>query len=66
MKEQNMDDLILEFADNLIAENTLYIGEDVSADARAKLKNMKKTAKEGGKQNAKEKKTTRRKTNSSK
>ena len=34
MKEQNMDDLILEFADNLIEENTLYIGEDVSADAR--------------------------------
>ena len=59
IREQNRENLIYDFADTLIDENTTYIGEDVSADAKAKIKMKKREAKEGGAQDAKEKKSTR-------
>ena len=55
IREQNRQNLIYDFADNLIDENESYIGEDVSADAKAKIKMKKKETKEGGKQDAKNK-----------
>lgn len=64
IREQNRQNLIYDFADTLIDENVNYIGEDVSADAKAKIKMKRKEAKEakeGGKQDAKEKKTRGRK-----
>lgn len=61
IREQNKQDLVYDFADTLIEENTPYIGEDVSADAKAKIKMKRKETKEGGKQDVKEKKTKGRK-----
>lgn len=61
IREQNRQNLIYDFADSLIDENVSYIGEDVSADAKAKIKIKRRESKEGGKKDAKEKKTTRRK-----
>lgn len=55
IREQNRQNLIYDFADNLIDENESYIGEDVSADAKAKIKMKKKETKEGGKQDVKNK-----------
>ena len=64
IREQNRQNLIYDFADSLIDENTTYIGEDVSADAKAKIKMKRKEAKEGGAKDAKEKKPrTRKSTN---
>lgn len=64
IREQNRQNLIFDFADSLIDENVSYIGEDVSADAKAKIKIKRKETKEGGKQDAKEKTTrTRKSTN---
>jgi len=64
IREQNKQNLIFDFADSLIDENVPYIGEDVSADAKAKIKIKRKEAKEGGKQDAKEKSTRTRKSTS--
>lgn len=64
IREQNMQTLIYDFADNLIDENVVLIGEDISADAKAKIKRKKKEAEGGGKDNAKEKKTRRKQSNS--
>lgn len=61
IREQNRQNLIFDFADDLIEQNASYIGEDVSADAKAKIKIKRREAKEGGKQDAKEKKTRTRK-----
>lgn len=61
IREQNRQNLIYDFADTLIDENVDYIGEDVSSDAKAKIKMKRKEAKEGGKQDAKEQKTRGRK-----
>lgn len=61
IREQNRQNLIYDFANDLIDENTPYIGEDVSADAKAKIKIKRKETKEGGKQDAKEKKPRARK-----
>ena len=61
IREQNRQNLIYDFANDLIDENTPLIGEDVSADAKAKIKIKRKETKEGGKQDAKEKKTRTRK-----
>lgn len=62
IREQNRENLIFDFADNLIDENASYIGEDISSDAKAKIKMKRKETKEGGKQDAKEKKSRGRKT----
>lgn len=59
IREQNRENLIYDFADSLIDENESYIGEDVSADAKAKIKMKRNETKEGGKKDAKEKKSTR-------
>ena len=59
IREQNRQSLIFDFADSLIDENEPYIGEDVSADAKAKIKIKRRETKEGGKDDAKEKKSTR-------
>ncbi len=61
IREQNRQNLIYDFADELIDENAPYIGEDVSEDAKAKIKIKRRETTEGGKQNAKEKKTRTRK-----
>ena len=61
IREQNRQSLIYDFADSLIDENQQYIGEDISADAKAKIKIMRKETEEGGNENAKEKKTRGRK-----
>lgn len=62
IREQNRQNLIFDFADTLIDENANYIGEDISADAKAKIKMQRKETEEGGKKDAKEKKTRGRKT----
>ena len=61
IREQNRQNLIFDFADDLIEQNASYIGEDVSADAKAKIKIKRRETKEGGKQDAKEKKARTRK-----
>lgn len=61
IREQNRQNLIYDFAETLIDENVNYIGEDVSSDAKAKIKGKRKETKEGGKQDAEEKKTRGRK-----
>lgn len=62
IREQNRQNLIYDFAETLIDENVNYIGEDISADAKAKIKLKRKETKEGGKKDAKEKKPRGRKT----
>jgi len=66
IREQNRQNLIFDFADSLIDENEPYIGEDVSADAKAKIKIKRRETKEGGKEDAKEKKSTRGRKSTSK
>lgn len=64
IREQNKQNLIYDFADNLIDENEVYLGEDVSADAKAKIKIKRKETKKGGTKDDKEKTTRGRKTSS--
>ena len=61
IREQNRQNLIYDFADSLIEENEKYIGEDISADAKAKIKIKRKDTKEGGVEGAEEKKPRGRK-----
>ena len=61
IREQNRQNLIYDFAENLIEENAEYLGTDIAADAKVKVKKQKKQTKEGGKTDAKEKKTRGRK-----
>lgn len=62
IREQNRQNLIYDFAEDLIDENEPYLGEDVSADAKAKIKIKRRETKEGGKQDDnKEKKARTRK-----
>lgn len=62
IREQNRQNLIYDFAEDLINENEAYLGEDVSADAKAKIKIKRRETKEGGKQDDdKEKKARTRK-----
>lgn len=63
IREQNKQNLIYDFANDLIDENEMYLGEDVASDAKAKIKTKRKQTKEGGNTNGKETKT-RRKSNS--
>ena len=62
IREQNMQNLILDFADDIIDENASFIGEDVSADAKVKIKTKRKEIQKGGNKDAKEKKPRTRKT----
>ena len=64
IREQNKENLIYDFAETLIDENEIYIGEDISADAKAKIKGKRKETKKGGTKDAKEKTTRTRKTTS--
>lgn len=59
IREQNKQNLIFDFADDLIDENVDYIGEDIAADAKAKIKMQRKETQKGGTEDAKEKKSTR-------
>ena len=62
IREQNRQNLIYDFAEDLINENEAYLGEDVSADAKAKIKKKRRETKEVGKQDDdKEKKARTRK-----
>ena len=61
IREQNRQNLIYDYADFLIDENEAFVGEDVAADAKAKIKIQRKQTKEGGNGDAKEKKTRGRK-----
>ena len=58
---QNRQNLIYDLADTLIDENELFLGEDVAADAKAKIKIKRKETKEGEKKNGKEKGSRTRK-----
>ena len=64
IREQNKENLIYDFAEDLIEENESYIGEDVSADAKAKIKIKRKETQKGGTKDAKEKTTRGRKSTS--
>jgi len=61
IREQNKQDLIYDFADSLIDESIEYLDEDVTANAKAKIKIKRKEVAEGGNKDAKEKKTRGRK-----
>lgn len=61
IREQNRQNLIYDFADSLIDENVTYVGEDVAADAKAKIKIQRKETEEGGRKDAKEKQPRGRK-----
>ena len=61
IREENKKNLIYDMADTLIDENVTYIGDDISADAKAKIKVKRKETEEGGNKDAKEKKPRTRK-----
>lgn len=61
IREQNMQNLIFDFADDIIDENAPFIGDDVSSDAKAKIKMKRKEAQKEGNKDAKEKKPRARK-----
>ena len=57
LREQSKEDLIFDFAEDLIKENSTYIGEDISEDAKVKVRRKRKETQKGGTKNvAKEKK----------
>jgi len=64
IREKNRENLIYDFAENLIDENELFFGEDIAADAKAKIKAKKTEKKKGGTKDDKEKTTRARKTTS--
>lgn len=56
LREQDKDNLIFDFAEDLIKENSTYIGEDISEDAKVKVRRKKRESQKGGTNNvAKEK-----------
>lgn len=57
-KEENIDDLINEFAKQLVEENRQYLGDDVTNMAKEEIDKKK----EGEKKNGKKTKTTRKRT----
>lgn len=61
IRERNRQNLIYDFAETMIEENSAYIGSDISADAKVRIKRKKEETKEGGAKDAKEKKTRGRK-----
>ncbi len=58
-KEENIEDLITELAQDLIRENSRYIGKDVADEAIIKIQEDKENSK-GGNEDEKEKNKTRR------
>ena len=60
IREQNKQNLIYDFANDIIEENEMFLGEDVASDAKAKVQMKRKQTKEGGNNNGKESKTRRK------
>lgn len=65
LREENANNMIFDFAENLIKENENYLGKDIAEDAKVKLRRKKKETQKGGKENesneSKDKKTRGRK-----
>lgn len=62
LREENRQSLIFDFAENLIEDNSTYIGQDISEDAKVKVRRKKREIKEGGTEDvAKEKQPRGRK-----
>lgn len=62
LREQNANNMIFDFAENLIKENENYLGKDIAEDAKVKLRRKKKETQKGGNENeSKDKKTRGRK-----
>ena len=60
IREENAKNLIFDMAEQLINENEDYIGQDLSEDAKVKVRRKKKEAEEGGTTDENENKKTRR------
>ena len=60
IREENAKNLIFDMAEQLINENEDYIGQDLSEDAKVKVRRKKKEAEEGGTNDENENKKTRR------
>lgn len=57
LREQNKENLIFDFAEDLIKENSTIIGEDISEDAKVKVRRKRSETQKGGTKNvAKEEK----------
>lgn len=62
LREENRQNLIFDFAENLIEDNSTYIGQDISEDAKVKVRRKRRETKEGGTEDvAKEKQPRGRK-----
>lgn len=59
LREENIQQFVYDFAENLIDENQEFIGNDIAETAKAKIKRKKKEAKEGGKSDDVQQKKTR-------
>ena len=62
VRQENAENLVYDFAENLLTENETYLGTDIAEDAKAKVRRKKKETQEGGiKDEPKAKKTRGRK-----
>ncbi len=62
IRQENAENLVYDFAENLLTENETYLGTDIAEDAKAKVRRKKKETQEGGtKDEPKAKKTRGRK-----
>ena len=59
IREENAKSLIFDMAEQLITENADYLGQDISEDAKVKVRRKKKEAEEGTKDEAETKKARR-------
>ena len=59
LREENIQQFVYDFAENLIDENQEFIGNDIAETAKAKIKRKKKEAEEGGKSDDVQQKKTR-------
>ena len=48
IREENAKSLIFDMAEQLISENEDYLGQDISEDAKVKIRRKKKKTEEGG------------------
>ena len=60
IREENAKNLIFDMAEQLINENEDYIGQDLSEDAKVKIRRKKKEAEEGGTNDENENQKARR------
>lgn len=60
IREENAKNLIFDMAEQLITENQEYLGQDISEDAKVKVRRKKKENEEGGTNEEDENKKTRR------